>query len=236
MKDERLQKYIAKSGFASRRKAEDMIKEGRVTVNGKVITEMGFKLGSRDKVIVDDIEIREEKKKYYILLNKPKRVVTSAKDDRGRVTVIDLIKGIDARLYPVGRLDYDSEGLILITNDGDFANKISHPSSEIWKTYEVILDGKPKESDINAFDRGIVLDGQKTSPAVLEIIDSKKLDSVLCEVVIKEGKNRQVRRMFEKRGFRVRKLVRTKIGALELENLPEGKWRYLEEEDFLKLV
>lgn len=232
----RLQKYIAMCGVASRRNAEELIGGGRVAVNGNIVTEMGTKVSDRDKVTVDGLEIKEERNKYYIIMNKPEGVLCSAKDDRGRKCVTDLIEGVDARLYPVGRLDYDTSGLLLITNDGEFVHKLTHPSYEIWKTYEAVVRGIPNESDIKAFTSGIQLEDGKTLPAVLDIIGYRNNGkNAIVEVVIREGRNRQVRRMLDKIGHGVISLKRTKIGSLELGDMKPGAWRFMRENDFTGL-
>lgn len=227
----RLQKFIAMCGVCSRRNAEELIRLGRVYVNSNKVEEMGIKVTLQDKVTVDGKEISLEKKKYYIMMNKPTGVLSSVTDDRGRRCVTDLIKGVDARLYPVGRLDYDTSGLILITNDGEFVHKLTHPSHEVWKTYEALVRGMPDQADIKAFEKGIELEDGQTLPAVLEVIGNKGKNAIV-EVAVREGKNRQVRRMLEKINHPVITLKRTKIGSLELGNLKTGQWRFLKGNDF----
>ena len=215
MEELRLQKYLAQCGVSSRRGAEQIIQEGRVTVNGTVVTEMGIKVKKGDKVTVDGQIVKQEKIKYYILLNKPAGVLSSVKDDRGRECVVDLIEGIDARLYPVGRLDYDTTGLLLLTNDGDFMQRVTHPSFEIWKTYQAVVKGVPTETDVKRFAEGIMLDDGKTLPAVLDVVGYKG-NNAIVEVSIREGRNRQVRRMLERIGHPVNSLKRISFGSLEL--------------------
>lgn len=235
MEELRLQKYLAQCGVSSRRGAEQIIQEGRVTVNGTVVTEMGIKVKKGDKVTVDGQIVKQEKIKYYILLNKPAGVLSSVKDDRGRECVVDLIEGIDARLYPVGRLDYDTTGLLLLTNDGDFMQRVTHPSFEIWKTYQAVVKGVPTETDVKRFAEGIMLDDGKTLPAVLDVVGYKG-NNAIVEVSIREGRNRQVRRMLERIGHPVNSLKRISFGSLELGDLKPGKWRHVQPEEISRLT
>ena len=235
MEEMRLQKYIAQCGIASRRAAEQLIADGKVSVNGKTVTEMGIKVSSKDSVTVNGTQIKPEKRKYYILMNKPAGVLSSAKDDRGRECVVDLIEGVNARLYPVGRLDYDTTGLILLTNDGEFMQRVTHPSFEIWKTYQAVVKGVPNESDVKRFSEGIVLDDGKTLPAVLDVVGYKG-NNAIVEVSIREGRNRQVRRMLERIGHPVNSLTRISFGTLELGDLKPGKWRFVSQEEIERLT
>lgn len=235
MEEMRLQKYLAQCGVASRRGAEQIIKDGRVAVNGVVVTEMGIKLKKGEKVTVDGQVVKPEKNKYYILLNKPSGVLSSVKDDRGRDCVVNLIEGIDARLYPVGRLDYDTTGLLLLTNDGDFMQKVTHPSFEIWKTYRAVVRGVPTETDVKRFAEGLMLDDGKTLPAVLDVVGYKG-NNAIVEVSIREGRNRQVRRMMERIGHPVNSLTRISFGSLELGDLKPGKWRHVRPEEIARLT
>ncbi|HOA31690.1 MAG TPA: pseudouridine synthase [Clostridia bacterium] len=230
----RLQKYIAMCGVCSRRDAEELIKQGRVYVNGSKVEEMGLKITYEDKVEIDGNVISMEKKKYYIMMNKPTGVISAVSDDRGRKCVTDFIKGVDARLYPVGRLDYDTQGLILITNDGDFMQKLTHPSHEVWKTYEALVRGIPDQNDIKEFEQGLLLEDGMTLPCVLEVIGYEGKNAIV-EVMIREGRNRQVRRMLERINHPVIRLKRTKIASLELGDLKPGQWRFLNSEDFKAL-
>ena len=233
----RLQKYIAMCGTASRRAAEELIEDGKVKVNGQKITELGTKVEiGADLVTVSGKVQKFEQKKYYIALNKPSGYVTTVSDDLERPTVLDLLsKDINARLYPVGRLDFETEGLLLLTNDGDFANKVSHPKYNKDKTYIVTIKGGIPVSAINKLRRGVVIDGYKTSPAQLEMIDAIA-GRTTFKITIHEGRNRQVRKMFESVGGKVVYLQRIKIGNVELGNLPLGRWRHLtaHEVNFLK--
>lgn len=224
----RLQKYIAMSGKASRRSAEEMIQNGRVKVNGEKITELGTKVEiGADKVMLDGVLINPENKKYYIMLNKPVGYVSTVNDQFERPTVIDLIgEEIKARVVPVGRLDYDTEGLLLLTNDGDFTYRVTHPKFEMDKTYIATIKGGITAKGLNALRRGVIIDDFKTSPAEVEMLSCEKGVTVI-KITIHEGKNRQVRKMFEAVGCKVSELKRISIGKVELGNLPLGRWRYL---------
>lgn len=223
---ERLQKVIANSGIASRRKAEELIKEGCVKVNGNVITELGTKVTDKDKIEVDNKPIVKEEKVYF-LLNKPRGVITSTKDEHERKTVVDLID-TDKRIYPVGRLDYDTTGAILLTNDGEFANILMHPSNKIDKVYLAKIDGIITGEAINTLKDGIILDGVKVVPSRVKL---KKVNpennTSMVEVTIHEGKNHEVKRLFESVGFRVDKLTRKSVGIFDILELPSGKYRPL---------
>ncbi|MBE7066552.1 MAG: rRNA pseudouridine synthase [Ruminococcaceae bacterium] len=236
MEEIRLQKFMALCGVASRRESEKIIAAGRVYINGKCVTEQGTKIQyPKDTVTVDDIVIKPEKTKHYIMLNKPEGVLSSVKDDRGRECVVSLVDGIDARLYPVGRLDYDTTGLLILTNDGDFMNRVTHPSAEIWKTYRAVVRGVPDESDVKHFAQGIILDDGKTLPAVLDVVGYKG-ENAIVEVSIREGRNRQIRRMLDRIGHGVKSLHRVSYGTLRLEDLKPGKWRRLSPEEVNELL
>lgn len=236
MEEIRLQKFMALCGVASRRESEKIIAAGRVCINGKCVTEQGTKIQyPKDTVTVDDIVIKPEKTKHYIMLNKPEGVLSSVKDDRGRECVVSLVDGIDARLYPVGRLDYDTTGLLILTNDGDFMNRVTHPSAEIWKTYRAVVRGVPDESDVKHFAQGIILDDGKTLPAVLDVVGYKG-ENAIVEVSIREGRNRQIRRMLDRIGHGVKSLHRISYGTLRLEDLKPGKWRRLSPEEVNELL
>ena len=224
----RLQKYIAMCGVASRRKAEEMIAEGRVTVNGEKATEQGIKVEiGADRIFVDGEEIAVVTKKYYIMLNKPVGYVSTVSDQFDRPTVIDLLsEEIKSRIFPVGRLDYDTEGLLILTNDGDFTYRVTHPKFELGKTYIASVSNGLTVSGINALKRGVVIDGYKTSPAEVEILDADQMGTYV-KITIHEGRNRQVRKMFESVGVKVKALKRISIGTVELGNLPLGRWRHL---------
>ena len=223
---ERLQKVISQAGIASRRKAEELIKDGKVKVNGEVITELGTKVSESDKVEVNNKPIEKETKEYY-LLNKPRGVITTTNDEHGRKTVTDLIE-TSARIYPVGRLDYDTTGAILLTNDGEFANILMHPSNKIDKVYLAKLEGIIKGEQINALKNGIMLDDVlvKASRVKLKKVNQENSTSMV-EITIHEGKNHQVKRMFESVGFHVEKLTRERIGIFDIKNLKSGQYRKL---------
>ena len=231
---ERLQKVIAEAGIASRRKAEELITAGRVKVNGKVITELGTKVDTSDKVEVDNKLIEKENKEYY-LLNKPRGVITSTSDDKDRKTVIELID-TTSRIYPVGRLDYDTTGALLLTNDGEFANIVMHPSNKMEKIYLAKLEGIIKGEQINKLKNGIKLDNKlvKASRVKLKKIDTDTNKS-LVEVSIHEGLNHQVKRMFESVGFHVEKLTRKQIGFFDIKDLKSGEYRRLTPKEVQKV-
>ncbi|WP_096153680.1 MULTISPECIES: pseudouridine synthase [Bacillus] len=224
---ERLQKVIARAGITSRRKAEQLILDGRVTVNGKVVKELGVKVTSNDKIEVEGIPLEREKPVYFAMY-KPRGVISSVSDDKGRKVVTDFLPEIQERIYPVGRLDYDTSGLLVLTNDGDFANALMHPKYEVDKQYIAKVKGVLTKEAIRSLERGVVLEDGKTSPAKVKIISSdKKKNTSIYEVVIHEGRNRQVRRMFEALGHPVIKLRREKYGFLTLQGLQPGEAREL---------
>ncbi|MFZ5353521.1 MAG: pseudouridine synthase [Bacillota bacterium] len=228
---ERLQKVMAELGVASRRKCEELITAGRVKVNSQLVTELGFRADkSMDVIEVDGIKLQNKEKKVYVLLNKPVGYITSVKDQFDRPTVIDLVKDIKERVFPVGRLDYDTEGLLLLTNDGELTYRITHPKHNIDKTYTALVRGTVTQKDIEIFSRGIRIDNYITSPAKLEVIDNIKGNS-LINITIHEGKNRQVRRMCSAIGHEVITLKRISIGELFLGDLQRGKWRMLNDSE-----
>lgn len=227
----RLQKYLASCGIASRRGAELLIQEGRVQVNGITVTEMGVQIDEEnDLVTFDGRPVHPEKKMVYVLLNKPVGYVTTVHDDKNRNTVMDLVADIPVRIYPVGRLDYDTEGLLLMTNDGDLTYRITHPKNQIEKTYIAEVTGNITMDTLIKLRNGIMLDGVKTRPAKVEVIGATQLGTKL-EITIHEGKNRQVRRMFESVGCIVKKLKRTREAGLILGHVPLGHWRKLTESE-----
>ncbi len=232
----RLQKYLAHAGVASRRASEELIRQGRVVVNGKVVTDMGIMVVETDSIAVDGMSVTNDpiEDKKYIVLNKPVGYVSSARDQFGRPTVIDLVKETNTRLYPVGRLDYDTSGLIILTNDGDFTYRLTHPKHEVDKVYEALVSGIPSKSEIERFERGLKIENYITSPARLSIL-SVKGHNALIRVTIHEGKNRQVRKMCEAIGHKVLALKRISIGPIALEDLPDGKWRRLTPEEVKSL-
>lgn len=223
---ERLQKVIASAGVTSRRKAEELIKEGKVQVNGKVVTELGTKVNTTDEILVNNKLITIEDKEYY-LLNKPRGVVTTTADDKDRKIVTDLIN-TKARIYPIGRLDYDTTGALLLTNDGDFANIVMHPKSGIDKVYLAKLEGIIKGEQINTLKKGVKLDNVlvKASRVKLKKINPEK-NTCMVEITIHEGKNHQVKRMFEAVGFHVEKLHRERVGIFAVQDLKSGEYRKL---------
>jgi 23S rRNA pseudouridine2605 synthase len=227
----RLNKYIASSGFCSRRRADELIKNGKVFINGKIIENMGYQVDEvNDIVTIDGNKISLETKKVYIMLNKPTGYITTNDEQLGRKCTNDLIKE-DVRVFPIGRLDMNSEGLLLLTNDGEFSNNLMHPSKKIQKTYIVKLNKKITDEKIDLLEKGVDIGGYITQPA--EII--KKSNNVI-EITISEGKNRQIRRMCESVGLKVIKLRRIKIGTLELGNLSLGRYRYLSKKEIKKLI
>lgn len=232
----RLQKYIAMCGIASRRAAEELIASGAVNVNGKTVTEQGIKINPfKDKIKVNGRAIKTEDKKVYIMLNKPMGYITTNSDDAGRKTVIELITDISERIYPVGRLDYETEGLLLLTNDGEFANALTHPSHNIDKEYIARVKGIPTLEKIKKLESGIVLDGVKTAPAKAQLTGAEgKVAEV--RITIHEGKNRQVRKMFEAIGHEVVHLQRVSVGGIMLGHLALGKWRHLKKAEIDRLL
>ncbi len=224
---ERLQKVIAHAGVASRRKAEQLILEGHVKVNGKVVKELGVKVTPSDRVEVTGIPVEREHPVYF-LLYKPRGVISSVADDKGRKVVTDYLQNIEQRIYPVGRLDFDTSGLILLTNDGEFANLLMHPKSEVEKVYVAKVKGIPSRESLRKLERGIQLEDGKTAPAKTKFISmDKKKQTAIIEITIHEGRNRQVRRMFEAIGHPVLKLKREKYGFLTLHGLKTGEAREL---------
>ena len=225
----RLQKYIASAGVCSRRAAEEYIKNGRIKVNGKVVCELGVKVTSKDVVLVDNKKIKLEENKIYLMLNKPIGYITTMKDEYNRKCVKDLIKEKE-RVFPLGRLDKDTTGLLILTNDGDFANKVMHPSKEIYKTYIAKIDKDIKSEDIQKLQNGVDIGDFITSKAKVKEINNKTIEVKICE-----GKNREVRRMFDALGYKVLKLHRSKIGNLDIDNLQIGKYKKLTNKDINKI-
>ena len=231
----RLQKYLAISGVASRRKAEQMIAEGKVQVNGKTVTEMGVQVDENlDRVCVEGQEVHPEAEKHYLAYNKPIGEVTTASDPEGRPTVMDRFSDYPVRLFPVGRLDFDSEGLLLLTNDGEMMNHLLHPSREVSKVYLVKASNQVTEEEIRRMRAGVLIEGKMTSPAEVRLIRREAFDTVLL-VSIHEGRNRQVRRMLEAVGHQVVALRRVEFGPIILGDLPRGQWRRLTEREVAKL-
>lgn len=227
---ERLNKYIASCGVCSRRKADELIQEGRVKINDIVITSLGEKVEENDIVKLDNKVISKEEKKVYIALNKPKGYVTTNSDQFDRKSVIDLIHE-DVRVYPIGRLDMYTEGLLLLTNDGEFSNKLMHPRNKIEKTYIVTTNTAVTEKQLENLKNGVDIGDYITRPAKVKVISENKL-----QIIISEGKNRQVRRMCESVGINLLNLKRVQIGNIKLQNLQSGKFRYLTEEEINNIV
>ena len=237
MEEVRLQKYLANCGIASRRKSEELITSGKISVNGKVITELGTKINpSTDKILYNGKEVKEESKHVYILLNKPIGYVTTSKDQFGRDSVMDLVK-VKERIVPVGRLDMYTSGALILTNDGDFVYQVTHPKHEIEKTYTVTIKGIVTKEEVEKLRNGIKIDDYITKEAKAKILktDEEKNQSRL-EITIHEGKNRQVRKMCEAIGHKDLALHRSKIAGIGVKDLSLGKWRYLNKEEVNKII
>ena len=227
----RLQKYLASCGVASRRHAEQMIADGLIQVNGQTITEMGFQVTEEDEVRVRSEIVKPEEQKHYVLYHKPMGEVTTVSDDKGRETVMDHFRDYPVRLYPIGRLDYDSEGLLLLTNDGDLAAKLTHPRHEVDKTYLARVTGKVSVEAVHRLRVGVTLeDGFRTSPAKVQVIREEAFASAVL-ITIHEGHNRQVRRMMEAVGHRVLLLRRVRFGPIDIKGVAKGTWRELTDEE-----
>ncbi len=232
---ERLQKVMAQAGVASRRRCEEMIAAGMVKVNEKVVTKLGTKVDPRrDKIKVGDETIYLSPRKYYILMYKPRGYVTTLSDEKGRKKVTDLLKNITGRIYPVGRLDYNSEGLLLLTNDGNLTYALTHPKYRVPKTYMVRVAGVPNPEKLKQMGAGLVLEDGKTAPAEVRLV-GRRQEKALLELTIYEGRNRQVRRMCEHIGHPVLRLQRTKFANLNIEGLRPGHYRHLTGEEVRKL-
>ena len=238
MEEIRLQKYLASAGVASRRKCEELILEGKIEVNGKIITELGTKIDpKKDEVKYNGKIVKSEEEKVYILLNKPIGYVTTAKEQFGRDMVLDLVK-VNKRIVPVGRLDMYTSGALILTNDGEFVNKLTHPSHEIDKTYNVTVKGIVTKEEIENLKKGVLIDDDYiTKPAkvkILKIDEEKKISRI--QITIHEGKNRQVRKMCEALGKKVLALHRCKIGNIDVKSLKLGEWRYLSKKEVEKFL
>jgi len=231
----RLQKFLANAGIASRRKCEEHIANGRGEVNGQTVREPGFLVDpSKDSVKYMGKAVKLSAKRIYIMLNKPAGCVSTCADERGRETVMRYVSDIKERLYPIGRLDFTSEGLLLMTNDGELANRLMHPRHRVQKKYLAVTDGMIENGDIEKLSTGVMIDGYKTAPAIFKILEATPARSeVLC--IISEGKNRQIRRMFEAIGKNVIYLKRVAVGDLKLGNLKKGKYRNLTDEEINQL-
>ena len=229
----RINKYIALCGVASRRKAEELILAGRVTVNDEVMTELSYKVDEENDIVkVDDKLIKEENKLVYILLNKPEGYITTVKDQFDRPSILDLVSDIKERVYPIGRLDYETSGLLLLTNDGDLTYKLTHPKHEVDKTYVARVKGKLTKEEIERFKTGLKIEDYTTAPAKLKVIKyDEQRDTSLLEIKIHEGKNRQVRKMCKAINHPVLKLRRSAMGKIKIGDCEIGKYRYLTEDE-----
>ena len=234
----RLQKIIASAGIASRRAAEKLIEQGRVTVNGRTVTELGTKADlDVDDIRVDERRVKRPQQHRYLLLNKPRGYVTTRSDPEHRPTVLDLLKGVREYVYPVGRLDFDSEGLLILTNDGDLAATLTHPRHEVERVYEAQVLGVPDAHDIDRLSRGITIEGRRTSPAQVELLRERRTDgdTSVLRLTIHEGRSRQVRKMADAIGHPVRTLRRVRIGPIADKTLRPGTYRELTPEEVRKL-
>jgi 23S rRNA pseudouridine2605 synthase len=230
----RIAKYLASCGILSRRKSEELIKSGKIKVNGEILTDLSFKVGTDDKVEYQGKEVKYENN-IVIALNKPEGYISSVKDNYKRKTVLDLVKEIDARLYPVGRLDFDSRGLILLTNDGDFTYSILHPKFQIPKTYEVEINNYIRDESIEKIINGISIEGRELLPSAFKVLERKKGVSRI-EIKIIEGRKRIIRKVFAKLGYKVKDLRRTAIGGFMLGNISEGNYKILSKSDINKIL
>lgn len=231
----RLQKFMAECGVASRRKSEELIEQGRVRINGKT-AEIGDKINpKKDIVTLNGKKIKKESDLRYIMLNKPRGFITTMSDEMDRRCVAQLIGDIEQRVYPVGRLDRESEGLLLLTNDGEFANAVIHPSKHIPKTYRVTVRPSVSEEQLTKMTTGLMIDGRTTAPAEVKIL-TKEENRVVLEIILYEGRNRQIRKMCEQLGLTVARLKRTAIGSLKLGMLQQGKWRDLTPQEVKSLI
>lgn len=233
---ERLQKVIAQSGIASRRKAEALIAAGRVKVNQQVVTEMGVKVEKQDEIEVDGVPITREQFVYY-LFYKPRGVISAVTDDKGRKVVVDYFTDVTERIFPVGRLDYDTSGLLLLTNDGDFSQKLTHPRHEVAKTYVAKVKGFATKQELKPLAKGIMLEGRKTAPAQFAILSTDRTTQTsIVELTIHEGRNHQVKKMLEAVGLPVTKLKRERYGTLDLRGLQPGQYRDLSKREIQQLL
>jgi len=222
----RLQKFLSVAGVCSRRKAEEYMEEGRIEVNGETITSPGFKVKPGDEVKLDGKVVKLKNKMVYIMLHKPEGYVTTLSDEQGRPTVLSLIKDVKERVYPVGRLDYNTSGLLILTNDGELTNRLTHPRHNIYKTYMVRIKGAPSPSDLKSLQNGIIIDGRRTAPAKVFIVKQDENYTSL-KIMIREGRNRQIRKMCEAAGYTVMGLKRIATGKIYLGELPKGEYRHL---------
>lgn len=235
--EERLQKILANAGIASRRKCEELILAGKVELNGEVVTTLGVKANpASDVITVNGKPLRVKTDRVYLAFHKPKGVITSTSDPEGRKTVIDFIKGVGTRVYPVGRLDYDSEGLLLLTNDGDLANRLTHPRHHVAKIYHATVKGVPHGDALEKLKQGVMLEDGMTQPAEVEYHDvDMERNIATISIIIHEGRNRQVRRMFDSIGHPVIKLKRVQFGNITLQGIARGKYRHLTKSELNEL-
>lgn len=232
----RLNKYLAECGIASRRKADSLIEEGKVTINGKKVYELGMRVDPRnDKVTVEGKPVRPTTNKVYIMFHKPKNVVTTMEDPMGRPTIAEFFERLPVRVFPVGRLDWDTEGLILLTNDGDFSQRVSHPMEEVPKTYLAKVSGHPSDEHLQRLIKGVTIIGGKAQAIAVERIKRGSEQYDWIKIIVAEGKNRMIRRMFEKLGFDVLKLQRVAIGKLRMGSLKRGEYVFLTEKGVEKI-
>lgn len=233
---ERLQKIMAEAGVASRRASEKLIESGHVKVNGEVITQLGTKVSRTDEIEVDGVPLEKQRLEYY-LLNKPRGVISSAHDEIGRKTVVDVLAPeVTTRVYPVGRLDYDTTGALLLTNDGELANQMTHPKFEVEKSYIAKIKGIPSNDELKQLRLGVMIDGHKTKPAKTKLLEvDRQKKTAIVRIVIHEGRNHQVKNMFQKIGHDVLKLHRESDGILNVQGLQPGKWRRLKQEEIKRL-
>ena len=233
----RLQKFLSLCGVASRRKAEELILQGKVKINGKPAI-LGDKVTDKDKVFVNGKRFVAPRTKYrYIMLHKPRGFITTMSDEKGRKCVAELVRDVGERVYPVGRLDKDSEGMLIFTNDGEFANKIMHPRNSIYKIYRVTVRPSITEEQIEKLETGIEIDGRKTAPAIVHVlVQDKEQNRVVLEMILHEGKNREIRKMCEAVGLEVARLKRTQIGSVKMGMLKQGAWRDLTEKEVKNLL
>ena len=231
----RLQKFIAQCGIASRRRAEELIVQGKVKINGKTAV-LGDKVAPTDKVYVSGKRVVLPKTKFrYIMLNKPRGFITTMNDERGRKCVAELVQNVGERVYPIGRLDKDSEGLLIFTNDGEYANKVMHPRNSVYKFYRVTVRPDITEEQLIQLETGVELDGKKTAPAIVHVLH-KEPGRVVLEMILHEGKNREIRRMCDAVGLEVARLRRTQIGGVKMGLLKQGDWRDLTEKEVKNLL
>lgn len=232
---ERLQKILARAGICSRRAAEELIRNGQVTVDGQVVTEMGLKVDLRSqKITAKGQPVRFSEKKVYVLLNKPEGYVTTLSDPQGRPIVTELVKKIPERLFPVGRLDFETKGALILTNDGDLAQRVQHPSFEVNKTYVARVTGKPIAEKLRKLEEGLEVEGRLTAPASLNVRKSGAKETII-EITIHEGRKRQIRKMFTAIGHEVTELTRIAYGNLQLGSLKPGKFRFLTQADISRI-